>query len=63
MLISKLLDDHREALKKEGKIVDLHQRMEELSTVGKAATEKISQLKSDLDSEAVVQRSQEKELK
>ena len=43
MLISELLDDHRESLKeKEGKIFDLYRQMEELSTAGKAATEKIS---------------------
>ena len=36
--------------------------MEELSVAGKAATEKISRLQSDLDHEAAVQRSQEKEL-
>ena len=36
MLISELLDDHREALKeKDGEVADLHRRMEEFSAAEK----------------------------
>ena len=63
MLLSELLDDHRDALKaREGGIVDLHRRMEELSAAGKAATEEISRLKVDLNHEVVAYSSQKEEV-
>ena len=46
ILISELLDDHRDALKaKEDEVVNLHRGMKELSTTGNATTEEISRLK------------------
>ena len=49
ILISELLDDHRDALKaKKGEVVDSRWGTEELSATGKAMTEEISQLKVDM---------------
>ena len=62
MIILKLQDDHRDAMKaKKGEAADLCQGMEKLSAAGKAATEEISRLKVDLNHEAVVRSSLEKE--
>jgi len=42
MLLSLLLDDHRDALKmKEGEVTDLRRVVEELGAPGKAATEEL----------------------
>ena len=55
MFVSELLDDHRKTLKKkDGEVVDLRQRMEELSAARKAATEEISRLRADLKHKAEV---------
>ena len=63
MLISKLLDDHRDALKaKEGEVADLRQEVEELSAMGKVATEEISWHKVYLDHKAMVRSSREKKV-
>jgi len=54
VILSKLLDDHRNALKlRKGEAVDLRQRMEKLSVAGQVATEEIRQLKVDLGCEVV----------
>ena len=46
MLLSELLDDHRDALKaREGEVDDLRWGMEKLSVAGKATNEEISWLK------------------
>ena len=63
MLIFKLLDEQKEALKeKDGEVVDLRRRMEELSAAEKAATEENSQLRADLDHQAVVRSNWEERL-
>ena len=62
MFISKLLDDHRDALKaRESEFAYLHWGMEELSAVGKAATEDINRLKVDLGHETVARSSREEQ--
>ena len=61
-MISELLDDHQDALKEEGTITDLRQKMKELSAAREAAAEKINQLQADLDHEVTIQSSREKEL-
>ena len=63
VLLSELLDDHRDALKeREGEVSDLRQGMEELNAAGKAATEEISRLKVDWGREVVAHSSREEEL-
>ena len=55
MLIFKLLDDHREAMREnEGKIDELLREVEKLNATGDAATARISQLQADLNLEAMV---------
>ena len=63
VLISELLDEHRDALKaKEGEVADLCRGKEELSAAGKAVTEEISRLKEDLCQEVRARSSQKEEL-
>ena len=47
---------------KEGEVIDLRRRMEELSAVEKATTKKISRLKVNLGREVVARLSQEEEV-
>jgi len=44
VLISELLDDHREALREEGKIDELLREVEKLNAAGEGATAQISRL-------------------
>ena len=63
VLLSELLDDHRDALKvREGKVFDLHLRMEELSAAGQAVTKEIGQLKENLSHEVAARLSYEEEV-
>ena len=60
MLLSELLDDHRDALKaRECEVADLRRKMEGLSATGKATTEESSWLKVDLGREVVARSSRE----
>ena len=63
MLLSELLDDHRDALKaRKGEVADLRWGMEELSVAGRAVTEEISRLRVDFGHEVVAHSSREEEL-
>ena len=63
VLISELLDEHRDALKaKEGEVADLYRGMEELSAAGQVATKEIRRLKEDLCCEVKTRSSWEEEL-
>jgi len=60
VLLSKLLDDHQDALKAmECEVSALRRRMEKLSVAGQATTEEIGRLKEDLSSEVAARLSQE----
>ena len=63
VLISELLNNHRDTLKaKEGEVTDLRREMEGLSVAGKTVTKEISQLKVDLCREVTARSSREEEL-
>ena len=62
MTTSELLNDHQDALKEEGMITELRQKLRELSVTREVATKKINQLLADLDPEVVVQSSWENEV-
>jgi len=63
LLLSELLDDHRDALKaREGKVSDLCRRIEGLSSVGQAASKEIGRLKEDLGCEVAAHLSREEEV-
>ena len=53
-MTSELLDDHQNAMKEEGTITDLRQKMEELNAAREAAAKKINQLQVDLDHEVTI---------
>ena len=52
MLIFELLNDHREALREEGKINELLWEAEKLNVIGEVGTAQSSRLQADLDHEA-----------
>ena len=62
MISSELLDDHQDTLKEEGSIIELRQKVKELSAEGKTAAEKINRLQADLDYEVAVKSSRENEM-
>ena len=63
VLLSELLDDHRDALKaRKGEVSDLRRRMEELSAAEQIATEEIGLLRENLSREVAARLSREEEL-
>jgi len=63
VLLSELLDDHRDALKaRKGEVSDVRRRMEDLSAVWQAANEEIGRLKEDLSREVAARLSRKEEV-